>query len=132
MLRNTFVIALLLPGLAAAAPTPGPCGHCGESAPCPMTEVRQATVESHSCCGETTEVSPEASLGSSGCECGREAPPAVAASAPSAPENGTAEFLRVTTADSVTTTAAVATSPDVDPAPPPTPPVFLIDCAFLT
>jgi hypothetical protein len=131
MLRNSLVIALLLPGLAMAAPTAGPCGRCGDDVPCPMNEIRGLRSYAHSCCGETSEP-VEAALGSSDCQCGREAPPAVAASAPAAPEDGSAEDPRPLASDPVTTEAVAVRGSDVEPPPRPVPRIFLVDCAFLT
>jgi len=131
-LRAVAVVTLLLPGLVMAAPVAGPCGLCGDGDACHMKRPVERMSESASCCGEApAEAPPEASLGSSHCECGRDAPPAV-------------------TADSSTTIDAAsspgATDETIDAPPrfgeglpysgrlpaPPAPPAYLIDCAFLT
>ena len=132
LFRTAVVVALLLPGLALAAPTAGPCGHCDRGEPCPRTESVEPASETHSCCGEPDEAQPPASLGSAICDCGREAPPAVTADTAPLLETATAYAPRTLAAASVSASGAATTCPIGERAPPPTPPVFLIDCAFLT
>jgi hypothetical protein len=132
-LRAIAIIALLLPGLVTAAPIAGSCGLCGQGDACHMKRAVEQVSESHSCCGEApAEAPPEPSLGSSACECGREAPPAVtvvssttidAASSPAVTE------ATISPAPQVGSAFANSSRP---PAPPPAPPAYLIDCAFLT
>lgn len=131
--RTVVVVALILPGLVMAAPTAGPCGLCGQGDTCHMKQPVEQVSESHSCCGEKSiEAPPEPSLGSSNCECGREAPPALAATSPTTDE---IVSTATTTQHTInpTTPFAVAFSDFTRPeAPPPAPPAYLIDCAFLT
>jgi hypothetical protein len=126
------IVALLLPGLAIAAPIAGPCGRCGDGDGCHLQQPAQTAPETHSCCDSKSETPPETSLGSSNCECGREAPRALTA-------ESTTTVETVSTANStqqaISTTALVGTEFSVSSllaAPPPTPPAYLIDCAFLT
>lgn len=90
-LRTVAVVALLLPGLVMAAPIAGPCGLCSGGDTCHMKRPVEQEPENHSCCGETpTDAPPEPSLGSSDCECGREAPPALTAESRTTVENAIA------------------------------------------
>jgi len=133
MRLSTFaIVALLLPGLALAVPIAGACGLCGDGDDCHLQQSVKPAAETHSCCDTESETPPEPSFGSSNCECGREAPPAV----------------NVDASPTVETVAATSSSSDavalISPAgsrysnstrlaaPPPAPPAYLIDCAFLT
>jgi hypothetical protein len=126
------VVALLLPGLVMAAPIAGPCGLCGDGDDCRMRQPAQSETAGHSCCDTDSKTSTEPSLGSSKCECGREAPPALTAGSPTSVETlSTGESALGTV--SLTAAATVAFSYAVRMvAPPPAPPAYLIDCAFLT
>jgi len=132
-LRNIAVIVLLLPGLVTAAPIAGPCGLCGGGEACHMKQVVEQVAEKHSCCaGDPTEDSSKSALGSSSCDCGRAAPPATSAASPAS-----AEMLA--TMASVQENTWQLSPPEFaywhssrPPAPPPAPPAYLIDCAFLT
>ena len=132
-LRTFVVVALLLPGLAIAAPIAGPCGLCESGMSCPSMETAKAEAETGSCCGGEAEKAPAApSLGSSDCDCGRQAPLATAVEASPTHQTAMVEAPR-DAADAVDlkTDAVVARAANESP-PPPFPPVFLIDCAFLT
>ena len=132
-LRSLAIIALLLPGLAMAAPVTGPCGLCGDGDTCHMKRAVEQLPQSHSCCGETpAEAPPAPSLGSSDCECGREAPPAVIVESLSTIDTGSSPALTETTISPVTPVGSEFANFSRPPAPPPAPPAYLIDCAFLT
>jgi hypothetical protein len=132
-IRTVAIIALLLPGLVIAAPIAGACGLCGDGDACHMKQPIQQVSESHSCCGETpAEAPPAPSLGSLDCECGREAPPALTAASPTSVETA---FMATSTHEDISSTTpvrAVFSDPSRPSAPPPAPPAYLIDCAFLT
>ena len=131
-LRSVAVVALLLPGLVIAAPVAGPCGLCGDGDECHMQQPAQPEMEGHSCCDTETETSTEPSLGSSKCECGREVPPALTAGSPTSVETfSTVESILETISPTTPVTAAFSYSASTA-APPPAPPAYLIDCAFLT
>lgn len=126
------IVALLLPGLVIAAPIGGSCGRCGDGDDCHLRQPAQPAPETHSCCAAESETSPEPFLGSSNCECGREAPPALTAESTTTVEttfsaNSTREIICTTAPDG----AAFSVSSRLA-APPPVPPAYLIDCAFLT
>ena len=97
-----------------------------------MQRPPQSQQERHSCCDTDSEGSTETSLGSSKCECGREMPPGLTAGTPTSVETiSTVES--VLAAATVTAPATVAFSKSLrTAAPPPAPPAYLIDCAFLT
>jgi hypothetical protein len=131
-IRTAVIVALLLPGLVVAAPIAGACGLCGDGDVCHMQRSPEPTTETHSCCDTETETTPEPSLGSSSCECGREAPPALSAESPTTLETSSAA---TTTRETISPTSPVgaAFSYSARPAAPPAaPPAYLIDCAFLT
>ena len=132
-IRTAAIVALLLPGLAIAAPITGPCGLCGDGGRCHMQRFIAPEVDAHSCCESTPEnQTHEASLASSNCECGRDAPPALTTDAHASFESSFAESV---TSDVVDPTSAVGSRLALSarpPAPPPAPPAYLIDCAFLT
>jgi len=126
------IIVLLLPGLAIAAPIAGPCGLCGDGDGCHLQQPAQTALEPHSCCDSESETPPEVSLGSSTCECGREAPPALTAESTTTIETAS---TATSTQQAISTTAPIGTAFSVSSRladPPPTPPAYLIDCAFLT
>ena len=126
------IVALLLPGLAIAAPIAGPCGRCGDGDGCHLQQPAQTAPEAHSCCDSESETPPETSLGSSNCDCGREAPPALTAESPNTVETAFATNL---TEETISATAPVGASFSDSSrlaAQPPAPPAYLIDCAFLT
>jgi len=129
----TFAIAaLLLPGLVIAVPIGGSCGRCGDGDDCHLRQPAQPAPETHTCCDAESETSPEPSLGSSNCECGREAPPALTAESPTTVETSSAA---TTTRETISPTSPVGAAFSFSTrlaAPPPAPPAYLIDCAFLT
>jgi hypothetical protein len=132
-LPTVVVTAVLLPGLVMAAPIAGPCGRCGDDTACQLQQPAQAPDAAHACC-ETgrTGATPEPSLASSSCECGREAPPATLGGAPSMVDGSAIESdapAAVAVASPILVAGVSCRKP---PAPPPSPSVFLIDCAFLT
>ena len=126
------IVALLLPGLVIAAPIAGPCGRCGDGDDCHLEQPTKPAPETHSCCEMVSETQPEPSLGSSNCECGREAPAALTAESPTTVETASAA---ISTHETISTTSLAGTASSVSSrtvAPPPAPPTYLIDCAFLT
>ena len=126
------IVALLLPGLVIAAPTGGSCGRCGDGDDCHLRQPAQPAPETHACCDVESETSPEPLLGSSNCECGREAPPALTAESTTTVETAfTANSTRETISTTVPDGTAFSISSRLE-APPPVPPAYLIDCAFLT
>ncbi|MBD3855452.1 MAG: hypothetical protein IFK92_02790 [Acidobacteria bacterium] len=131
-IRTVAIVALLLPGLVMAAPIVGACGLCGDGDDCHMQRSLEPATEPHSCCDTETERAPEPSLGSSSCECGRDAPPAVTATTPTTLETASAA---TTTPETINLTSPVGTAFSFSArlaTPPPAPPAYLIDCAFLT
>jgi hypothetical protein len=132
-LRAFAIIALLLPGLAMAAPIAGPCGLCGDGDLCHMKQPIKQVSESHSCCGETSaETRPESSLDSSKCECGREAPPAVTVVSSNTIDAASSPAVTQATISPAPQVGSAFANSSRPPAPPPAPPAYLIDCAFLT
>lgn len=131
-LRALAIIALLLPGLAMAAPVAGPCGLCESGLSCPDMEQAGNEVESSSCCGGDEREDPQKpSTGTIDCDCGREAPLATAVgSAPAGGSDWLDAPLQVVVIEHLSVAAPVPVA--ANPAPPPTPDLFLIDCAFLT
>ena len=130
--RAAAIVVLLLPGLAMAAPIAGACGRCGEGDDCHLQQAVQPAPETHSCCEMESETQPEPSLGSSNCECGREAPPALTAESSTNVETA---FTANSTEETISATAPVGASFSDSSRiadPPPAPPAYLIDCAFLT
>jgi hypothetical protein len=100
-----------------------------------MTTPKPAAT-AHSCCGEAAVDAPaksaSPSLGSMECDCGRDAPPAIAAVEALRTEANDAEASYdavVSVAINVQTTDAACELPA---ATPPHPLIFLIDCVFLT
>ena len=132
-LRTVEVVALLLPGLVMAAPIAGPCGLCGDGESCHMQQPVKPETDAHSCCAEPEEEAPPATtLGSSSCECGRETPPALTAeTSPSVEPACAATSIRETVSPTIPVGTAFSRSTRLA-APPPAPPAYLIDCAFLT
>jgi len=131
-IRTVAIVALLLPGLVIAAPIAGACGLCGDGDDCHLQQPVKSAVEDHSCCDSDSEARSEPSFGSSNCECGREAPPALTTESPTTVETA---FATTTTQEKINPTSQVgiAFSYSTHPAaPPPAPPAYLIDCAFLT
>jgi len=131
-IRTVAIVALLLPGLVIAAPIAGACGLCGDGDDCHIQRSPEPAMETHSCCDAEPETTPEPSLGSSSCECGREAPPAVTAESPTTVETSSAA---TTTRETISPTSPVGAAFSYSTrlaAPPPAPPAYLIDCAFLT
>jgi len=129
---TVVIVALLLPGLASAAPIAGSCGLCGDGDDCHLQQPVKPAVEDHSCCDSDSEARSEPSFGSSNCECGREAPPALTAKSPTIVETGFAT-TEIQENFSPTSLADVMFSASTrPPAPPSAPPAYLIDCAFLT
>jgi hypothetical protein len=131
--RAAVIVALLVPGLASAAPIAGPCGGCGGGESCHLQQPIQANEDTHACCEMSAEnAAPTTNLGSSSCECGRDAPPGVAADTRAPVETELAQTSGRETIDS-DAPANVAFSYTASlAAPPPAPPAFLIACAFLT
>ena len=133
MRLSTFaIVALLLPGLALAAPIAGPCGRCDQGTLCPGMETAPQAPPAHSCCSEAaSETSTAPSLGSSNCDCSRETPPAVVANPAPTVKTGTADVPRAELVAPASPTRAATVRFTSAPAPPPAAPFFLIDCAYL-
>lgn len=126
------VVALLLPGLALAIPLPGPCALCGDGDGCRLQQSVRPANGDHSCCETESETAPEPSFGTSACTCGREAPQALAADSPLVVDTvGDAMSYWEKTAPEFPARLRTAHSSRL-PAPPPSPPAFVLDCAFLT
>ena len=126
------IVALLLPGLVIAVPIGGSCGRCGDGDDCHLRQPAQHAPETHTCCDAESETSPEPSLGSSNCECGREAPPALTAESTTTVETAFTANSTQETIDTVASVGAAFSDSSCLAAPPPAPPAYLIDCAFLT
>jgi len=126
------IVVLLLPGLALAAPIAGACGRCGEGDDCHLQQSVQPAPETQSCCDTESAIPPESSLGSSNCECGREAPPALTAASPTTVETAFATASIQETISPTSPTGATSSYSARLATPPPAPPAYLIDCAFLT
>jgi len=129
--RTAVIVALLLPGLALAVPIAGACALCGDGDDCHMQQSAQPAPETQSCCDTTSETPLEPSFGSSNCECGREAPPALTSESPTTVENA---FATTSTRETISPTSPVGAKFPYSTrlaAPPPAPPAYLIDCAFL-
>jgi len=131
-LRTVAIVALLLPGLVMAAPIAGPCGLCGDGDDCHMEQFVKPATEIHSCCDTESETPPGPSFGSSKCECGREAPPALTAESPTTVVTAFAANSMQETISSTSPVGAAWSDSSRPAAPPPAPPAYLIDCAFLT
>ena len=129
--RAFAIIALLLPGLAMAAPVAGPCGLCESGVSCPSMEQARVEVEPSSCCGDDRETPQVPSTDTMDCDCGREAP--LAAAVEIAPADG-ASWMEAQSKVAVNERLAVDAPALVAVIPAPLPPLslFLIDCAFLT
>lgn len=127
------MIALLLPGLAMAAPIAGPCGMCGDGESCHVRQLILTVEDTHSCCETSSdEALPATVLGSSNCECGRDAPLALTADTRAPVSSSLVEAAAGIPANPIIQSGSHRMSTDLPPAPPPPPPAYLIDCAFLT
>lgn len=131
-IRTVAIFALLLPGLVMAAPIAGACGLCGDGDGCHMQRSPEPAKAAHSCCDTETETTPEPSLGSSICECGREAPSAVTADSSHRVETLAEIATGVKSISPVSPSGQGLSNSSCSAAPPPAPPAYLIDCAFLT
>lgn len=135
-LRTIALLTLLMPGLVLAAPTAGACGYCERGTPCATMAAPEPVAEAHSCCsGDPVEKPAEgtqAPAGANACDCGREAPVAIAAVEAPAPENDRAEALHAAAWSDSVSHPMEAAAGEHTPAPPPHPLIFLIDCVFLT
>ena len=136
LLRSFAVVALLLPGLVMAAPTAGACGFCDRGVPCASMAAPEPTTTDHSCCsGDTADKPAEstpAPAGAKACDCGRDAPVAIAAVEAPASENDRAATLHAAVWSESVSRPMAAVAGQRTPAPPPHPLIFLIDCVFLT
>ena len=122
------VIGLLLPGLSLAAPVPGACGACELGTPCPEMRAPEPAPEAASCCSGDDEMPAADEPATAMCDCGRDAPPAVAA--PLSSNEAAAAVQEVVSGGSEGLhLAAPVARVERPPAPPPT--IFLRDCAFL-
>jgi hypothetical protein len=132
-IRAAVIAMALLPGLALAAPTAGPCGYCDRGMTCPSMVEEAVVEEAGTCCGNSREPEPVVpSDHLSKCDCGQPVPPAVGAEkAPSAdPGFGAVGYFNQGSISlAVSAVAARTGSP---PHPPPSTPIYLIDCVSLT
>lgn len=131
-IRTAAIVALLLPGLVIAAPIAGACGLCGDGDDCHMQRSPEPAKESHACCDSEIETAPEPSLGSSSCECGRDAPSGVTADSSQRVENLAEIANGVESVSPVSPFDLEFSNSSCSAAPPLAPPTYLIDCAFLT
>jgi hypothetical protein len=135
-LSSVALLALLLPGLVLAAPVAGACGLCDRGVPCPSMAAEAPAAAAHSCCGgEVADAAarPEPStLAAEACDCGRAAPPAVAAVGAPAPDNGMSGAPVAALRPVNVGLQVAAAKGRRAPAPPPHPLIFLIDCVSLT
>jgi hypothetical protein len=127
-----MVIAGLVPGLVFAAPFQGPCGLCERGLPCADMEPGNREAAAHSCCGATDDATDQESLSASACDCGRSSPATLAAA--HTPVTDSAPSLGVNEASGAPQARAgeLVSGAARPPAPPPSPPLFLIACSFLT
>ena len=130
---SVIVTVALLPGLALAAPVAGPCGRCGDNGTCRFEQPTQSPSPPHACCAAgRSQAVPGPSLDGQRCECGRDIAPATLGDAPPL-MNGSALDAPTALAAAVSlSTTVMGRGCNQLPAPPPSPPVFLVDCAFLT
>jgi hypothetical protein len=126
------IVALLLPGLALAAPIAGACGLCGDGEGCHLQQPVGPSPEAHSCCETESESLPEPSFGSSKCECGRDAPPAQFVESSNTIDSKSVTAPTDQKITLIASTGSAFANSARPPAPPPAPPAYLIDCAFLT
>lgn len=130
--RTVVVVVWLLPGLVLAMPVAGPCGLCERGLPCADMEPADPQGADHSCCRSADDAADRQSLSASTCDCGRRLPATLAAAhkpaADSEPAPCVGEAAGLPQAR-VGSLACVAAGP---PAPPPSPPLFLVVCSFLT
>jgi hypothetical protein len=132
-----MALLLLLPGLALAAPTAGPCGHCEHGAPCATMAAPKPVAAAHSCCGAGATDAPAKPApptpAPKACSCGHDTPVAVAAAETPLPGNHRAEAPEAAVwCEAVGHSTVAGAARQCPPAPPPSPPIFLIDCVFLT
>ncbi len=135
-LHTITLVALLLPGLALAAPTAGACGHCDRGTPCATMTAPEPVAEAHSCCGaepvKKPAESPSPPNGAKACDCGRDAPDAISVVGSPAPGDERSEALDAAVSPASLAHPMAIRAGEPAPAPPPHPLIFLIDCVFLT
>jgi hypothetical protein len=86
----------------------------------------------HSCCGSTDDAAARQSLSSSTCDCGREAPATLAAAHKPPTDSGPAVGADQASGAPQARIGSLVSGAVRPPAPPPSPPLFLIACSFLT
>lgn len=130
------ISALLLPGLVFAAPVAGACGLCERGVPCPDMTPRVSETTADSCCGDMAvdrhESQTPSSFSSPTCDCGRTAPAAIASTAIPTIDDEVAVASGIVGVAENSASGEIARRNERPPAPPPTRPIFLVDCAFLT
>jgi hypothetical protein len=135
-LSSVALLALLLPGLVMAAPVAGACGLCDRGVPCPSMAAEAPAAAAHLCCGGEVADAPArpapSTLGAEACDCGRAAPPAVAAVGAPAPDNDPAAAPIAALRPVNVGHQVAGAEGGRAPAPPPHPLIFLIDCVSLT
>ena len=130
---SVVVAMVLLPGLALGAPVAGPCGRCGGNGTCCLEQPVEPPGSPHGCCAaERSETVPETSLGGSTCECGRDVAAATLGDAQPLIDGSALDAPAPLAAAVSLPTTVMGRGCNRPPAPPPSPPVFLVDCAFLT
>ena len=131
--RTAVLIVLILPGLVTAAQIQGPCALCASGLQCPGMEAASPGRVTHDCCGGAAEEAPSGPLlRSSLCVCGRDLPPVLAQAEQPPTETGPSQASHVEGAWVFADCGAVVAGCGRPPAPPPTPPLFLVGCALLT
>jgi hypothetical protein len=131
--RTAVLIVLILPGLVTAAQIQGPCALCASGLQCPGMEPESPGRVPHDCCGGAADEAPsDPSLRSSVCVCGRDLPPALAEVEQTPTETGSSQMAHAEGAVVSSNGETVVAGCGRPPAPPPTPPLFLVACAFLT
>lgn len=135
-LRTIALVILLLAGLVLAAPTAGACGQCDRGVPCATMAAPEPIVEAHSCCSgdevETSAQTTRSPIGAEACDCGRDAPVAIAVVEAPAPEHDRDEAPDTEVVWTDTVLSMAAADGHHLPTTPPHPLIFLLDCVFLT
>lgn len=127
-----MVVAGLLPGLVLAVPVAGPCGLCDRGLPCADMEPAKSQGAAHSCCGSTDDAAARQSLSPSTCDCGRKAPATLASAHKPPTDSGPAVGADEASGAPQARVGSLVSGAARTPAPPPSPPLFLIACSFLS
>lgn len=130
--RAAMVVAVLLPGLVLAVPVAGPCGLCERGLPCADMGTAAPQKAAHACCGSTDDAASRPSLSASTCDCGRKAPATLATAHKPPTDSAPAVGVEETTVATHARAGELVSGAARPPAPPPSPPLFLTACSFLT